>query len=120
MADFKQYYNVDLPIADDTEEIEDIERMAILLSQLPKDSRLLKSEQPSLEWSESDYLLWLIEYNTRLYLYSMMDKKAKAGQPKPKPLQTPSERKQNRQQAENAERNRAEINRILGLEDDNG
>ena len=101
---------------DELSEIEDYERLSVLFAQLPRDSRYIKKKYPSEEWSTAEYLLWSIEYSFRSLNYGMISKKDRAGIPEPKPLQTPREYALNVEHKINAEQNRSEINKILGME----
>ena len=114
VADFRQYYALDLPL--DSDELKDFNRLALLHSQLPPSSRIMRKHAPALEWSNTDYLLWQIEFNIRSLQWSLIDKKGRQGQKAPKPLTTPQEHAHNLERKRNAENNKAEINKLLGIE----
>jgi hypothetical protein len=105
-----------LPVGDD-DELLDFERLSLLYTQLPTNSRTSRKQQPANDWNTTDYLLWSIEYDLRALQWSLMDKKARRGQSAPKPLQTPQEHAQNLEHKKNAEKNKNEINRLLGIEE---
>ena len=54
MADFRQFYGIDLPLeAGD----EDCRRWAMLWHALPRESRTARRQSPALEWGEGEYML---------------------------------------------------------------
>lgn len=115
VADFKQYYNIDLPLCEEgLDAVEDGMRLGILWSQLPASSRVARADLPDLAWGDSERLLWSIEYTLRVIAWQRTEDGAK-GRRKPKPLQTPAERSANIRNAEEAIADRAEVDRILGM-----
>lgn len=54
VADFRQFYGVDLPI-EPTDE--DCSRWALLWYALPRESRTARRQSPELRWSEAEYML---------------------------------------------------------------
>jgi hypothetical protein len=90
--------------------------VALLYSQLPQNSRTVKKKQPANEWDNTDYLLWLIEYDLRILHWSLIDEKARRGHQQPRPLPTPQEHAHNEEKKINAQRDKAEIDKLLGIE----
>lgn len=115
VADFRQYYNYDLPVGD-VDELDDFERVVMLFAELPQCARSHVVIDADAQWSTTDLMLWSLEYQLRVLQFSMISKKDRQGIPEPKPIQTPAERTHNLQRAANAEKNKAEINKILGFE----
>ena len=119
VADFRQYYALDLPLEDISEidDLADFKRLSVLYSALPETSRSMRKNAPACEWTQTDYLLWAIEFNLRMIQWGMLDKKARQGQQPPKPMQTPAERAEKHEKARRAEESKARINEILGITD---
>lgn len=99
LCDFQQFYGIGLPINEEEFPFLVPERWTLLWEGLPKDSRTARRRDPSLEWTDADYILRSIEYNTALNIWSKT-KGAERGRNKPEPILSPSER------AEKAERER--------------
>ena len=76
----------------------------------------MRKHAPALEWNNTEYLLWQIEFNLRALQWSLIDDKSRRGHQPPKPLPTPQERAHNLEMKQNAENNKAEIDKILGIE----
>lgn len=53
-ADFQQFYNLNLF---DLWRLAEFERIRVLTTQLPRESRLMRALNPQLEWGEEAYLL---------------------------------------------------------------
>lgn len=119
VADFRQYYAINLPLEDinEIDDIADFERLSVLYSMLPETSRCVRKNAPACEWTPTDYLLWQIEFDLRLIQWGMLDKKARQGQKPPKPMQTPAERAELHEKAKHAKENKARIDKILGITD---
>lgn len=117
MADFQQFYGVAISL-DDLPEI-DFVRLSILWSQLPAESRTARRQNPELVWSATEYLLRNIEFHLRGLVWSM-SKDAKNRINEPKPIETPAEIARNKQHKDAALANKQEIDRILGMEVNNG
>lgn len=117
MADFQQFYGIAISL-DDLPEI-DFVRLSILWSQLPAESRTARRQNPELVWSATEYLLRNIEFHLRGLVWSM-SKDAKNGINEPKPIKTPAEIARNKQHKDAALANKQEIDRILGMEVNNG
>ncbi len=117
MADFQQFYGIAISL-DDLPEI-DFVRLSILWSQLPAESRTARRQNPELVWSATEYLLRNIEFHLRGLVWSM-SKDAKNRINEPKPIKTPAEIARNRQHKDAALANKQEIDRILGMEVNNG
>lgn len=105
---------MELPL-DGNDELIDTYRCGLLFVELPCTSRSMQRMQPSAQWNTTDYLLWLIEFHMRSLLWSMMDSKGRAKSQPPKPLPTPAKRAENFKHKENAEKNKKEIQQILGM-----
>lgn len=110
MADFQQYYGIAVPMEGD---FEDPARAAALWSNLPAGSRTFRREAPELEWSTTDYLLWVLEYDLRRLMWGMSDERRRG--PEPKPLETPAKRMENMRKRDRALANKLEIDKILGM-----
>lgn len=117
MADFQQFYGIAISL-DDLPEI-DFVRLSILWSQLPAESRTARRQNPKLVWSATEYLLRNIEFHLRGLVWSM-SKDAKNRINEPKPIKTPAEIACNKQHKDAALANKQEIDRILGMEVNNG
>lgn len=117
MADFQQFYGIAISL-DDLPEI-DFVRLSILWSQLPAESRTARRQNPELVWSATEYLLRNIEFHLRGLVWGM-SKDAKNRINEPKPIKTPAEIARNKQHKDAALANKQEIDRILGMEVNNG
>lgn len=117
MADFQQFYGIAISL-DDLPEI-DFVRLSILWSQLPAESRTARRQNPELVWSATEYLLRNIEFHLRGLVWSM-SKDAKNRINEPRPIKTPAEIARNKQHKDAALANKQEIDRILGMEVNNG
>lgn len=84
---------------------------AVLLDQLPSDSRVRVKRDPNAEWNEQTRILAHIEYSLRLLLWSRT-KDAQYGKNKPKPLPSPGERAERRERIEGADK--AFVDKVLG------
>lgn len=84
-ADFQQFYslNIDLMGEEYTHA-----HAAALLSQLPRESRLLRAERPELEWGYTEALLASIEYSLRVLCWRQT-KDGQRGRKPPKPVAAP-------------------------------
>lgn len=116
MADFRQYYGIDLPLEGGPD---DLRRAALLWEQLPEGSRCARRMYPELKWSEETYMLWRIEHQLRSLAWGLSDKKHRPPQ-EPQPLKTPGQLAELKRHQRNALANRAEIDEILGLGGRNG
>lgn len=67
------------------------------------------AENPDAEWSQTDWLLYAIEYELRGLLWGMGGGKGE----KPKPRPTPGEMAANDRMVESAEQHRASVDDIL-------
>ena len=118
VADFRHFYAIDLPcvITDEIdEELKDVQRYSMLFMALPREARSIQRISPEAQWSTTDYLLWLLEFDVRSLQRLLLDKKASSGQKAPKPLPTPAETAHNIERKENALKNKEEIDRRLGM-----
>lgn len=111
-ADFQQVYGLNL---DGMGKDYTFAHAAVLLSQLPSDSRVSKATNPDNEWSEQTYLLNAIEYDLRVLIWQ----KTKDGQHnrnQPKPHETPGEIAKKRDRAKNFDKDLVDM--VLGKEVD--
>lgn len=77
VADFQQFYGLDATtIGKDI----DYERAGILCSQLPQASRVMREYDSSLTWDDETMILANIEYEMRVLLYGMCDKRSRPAQ----------------------------------------
>lgn len=88
IADFRQFYTLDLPLYDEVDEDLDLVRLALLYEQLPPNSRC-KSDEGG--WGSTDYMLRSIEYHTRVIAWQNT-KDAQKGINNPQPIKSPAER----------------------------
>lgn len=115
VADFRQFYGIDLPLDEaGMDAVEDGTRWGILWEQLPADSRLARLAAPDLAWGDAERLLHMMEYHLRVLVWQR-SKDGSKGRNRPKPLQTPEERRRHREAADAALAHRAEIDRQLGM-----
>lgn len=98
---------------------DDLPRMALLWDQLPEQSRTARRQRPELRWSQTDYLLWRLEHQLRLLSWGISDKKHRPRK-EPQPLKTPGQLAEAERKKRNALASRCEIDRILGMEGDDG
>lgn len=112
VADFRQYYGLDVPLAGGPD---DLARHALLWGQLPRGSRCARLADPDAPWGVSEQLLRSVEYHARL-LWWAKTKDAEKGRNAPEPVPLPSERA-----AEAARDSRAHMDyvaRMLGYDPD--
>lgn len=114
MADFRQFYGIDLPV-DEPDEWPCLARHALLWSALPRESRCARRLAPSGEWGQAEYLLWQVEYDLRVLAWQNT-RDGKRGRNRPRPLQTPGERAENTRRAAAALSQRDEIASSFGIE----
>lgn len=88
-ADFQQYYGLNL---DGMGRDYSYAHAAVLLSQLPRESRVARYIEPDAAWSEDTVLLASIDYWVRWIAWTKT-KDAKHDRNHPEPVKTPSERK---------------------------
>lgn len=112
MADFRQYYGIDLPL-----EAEDVDcaRWSLLWHALPRESRTARRQFPDLEWSTGEHMLNRATYYLSMLEWRLCTKDGQRGLRAPKPPKTPGERADAERRRANAESARAEIDRILGI-----
>lgn len=118
VADFRETYALDLPLtgagwaaASD----EDVARWGILFAQLPAASRCGRRLDPDAGWDDRTRLLHAIEHDVRAGFY-MFSEDAKKKRNRPKPLQTPGERAENRRRADAALAAKESIAADYGIE----
>lgn len=89
MADFRQFYGIDLPLeAGD----EDCTRWAMLWHALPRESRTARRQSPALEWSEGEYMLNQAVYYLRLLAWRQCTKDGQKGRRAPPSRRRPRAR----------------------------
>lgn len=113
VADFRQFYGIDLPIEDDAE-FDDLPRAALLWGALPRESRTARRLNPDLLWSDGEYLLRAIEHGVQLLIWQRT-KDGQKGRKQPKPLQSPGERAKAREKADRALANKKAVAEALGI-----
>lgn len=103
LADFQQYYGVDLWALDldGGYTTREIRRAAILAAQLPEESRIVRAIAGT-TWGTSDYLLRNIEHATRIMLWRDSDPKKRGEFPEPIPA--PNETRKAESDAERAKK----------------
>ena len=104
VADFRECYAIDLPLAGEgwaAATDEDMARWALLFAQLSPRSRCGQRIDPENRWGDAERLLWAIEHDVRSGFY-MFSEDAKKRRNRPKPIQTPGERARNRERADTA------------------
>lgn len=112
MADFRQFYGIDLPLeADDS----DCTRWAMLWHALPRESRTARRKVPDFEWSVGEHMMNRAAYFLDLIAWRLVTKDGAKGRNAPKPQKTPGERAEAERHRANAEAARGEIDRILGI-----
>lgn len=112
MADFRQFYGIDLPLEP---EDADCRRWALLWEALPRESRTARRMDPDLEWSAGEHMLSLACYYLSLLAWRQCTKDGQKGRNAPKQPKTPGERARAERHRKNAEDSRGEIDRILGI-----
>lgn len=80
-ADLQQYYGIDLDEAIGGKHT--ARHIAVLVAQLPLDSRLSKSANKDNNWSLSDVLMAVLINNFRMFVYGMSDPKRRGQKPEP-------------------------------------
>lgn len=116
LADFQQTYHLNLwelgVLGDDT--TPDVERAAALARQLPKDSRTLVAEDPTLANGTVELLLRQVELNQRHWAWSHT-KDGERGVNEPQPIPLPGEERMNKKKAEQAERDMGDVAAAFGM-----
>lgn len=113
VADFRQFYGIDLPIDDDAE-MADLRRMALLWAALPRESRTARRCDPSLAWGDAEYLMHSMEYSLRVIAWQRT-KDAEKRRNFPEPWKTPGEAADAVRRRDRALASRQEIDEILGM-----
>ena len=98
-ADFQRVYGLNI---DEMGESYSVRHAADLAAMLPRDSLVLKADNPALEWSDAVYLLRNIEYMARVLVWQNT-KDGQKGRRKPKPVETPDERAKLREKVESTD-----------------
>lgn len=111
VADFRQFYGIDLPI-EPTDE--DCSRWALLWYALPRESRTARRQSPELRWSEAEYMLAMAVHALDVIKWQRT-KDGQHNRNRPKPLLTPAERADAERRRDSALAAREEIDTILGM-----
>lgn len=111
VADFRQFYGIDLPI-EPTDE--DCSRWSMLWFALPRESRTARRQSPELRWSEAEYMLAMAVYALDVIKWQRT-KDGQHNRNRPKPLRTPAERAAAERRRDSALAAREEIDAILGM-----
>lgn len=118
MADFQQYYRVNLyehaGHLNGWATTTDIRWLATLAAQLPYDSRTAIAEHPENAWSTSDYLLRQIDYTIRTVVWALAGGD-KSG-PAPEPAYSPAEIEDHEAAVKRAEEMASTVAKLLDLE----
>lgn len=85
-ADFQRFYGLNL---DDMGRSYSVHHAACIAAHMPQGSALYASIDPSSEWTASDHLLSLIEYDIRSLAWGLSGGR-KSKSPKPKRIEPPS------------------------------
>ncbi len=112
MADFRQFYGIDLPLGPTDD---DCARWGLLWEALPRESRTARRLAPDLEWSPAEHMLSQATYYLSLLAWRQCTKDGQKGRRAPQPPKTPGERAEAERRRANAEASRGEIDRILGI-----
>ena len=85
VADFQQYYGLNLLAFElDTDEYTvDVERASILAAQLPPEGRVKRAISPLNAVTQTENLLRNLEYDVRIFMYSMASKESRGEEPEP-------------------------------------
>ena len=112
-ADIQQTYSLDIDEfgLDGDETTPPILRLAVLVTQLPQDSRIARAEHPELQWQTGDYLLRQIEFHLRELMWALGRGKGA----EPKPLPTPDEIAEGKTQESKAREQRKAVDAVLGM-----
>lgn len=113
-ADFQRFYGLNL---DDIGTAYSYLHAADLTACLPRESSTVRAESPALEWTDSEYLLWSIEYSLRILRWQNT-KDGQKGSNKPKPIPTPAEVAKVREKVEATDL--SHIAEVLGIEFNEG
>ena len=101
VADFRQFYGMDLPLEPVDEDC----------SRRP---RLARRQSPELRWSEGEYMLASAVHALEVLVWQRT-KDGRRGRNKPRPPRTPAERAEAQRRRDNALAAREGIDRILGI-----
>ena len=85
---------------------------ASLLSQLPRDSRIVRAACPDAEWDDGTYMLHSMEESLRLIVWSKT-KDAQMKRNVPEPVPTPGELARKRKRIENTDKDF--VDKVLGM-----
>lgn len=114
MADFRQFYGIDLPLSPTDD---DCSRWGLLWEALPRESRTARRLCPDLEWTPGEHMLSRAAYYLELLAWRQCTKDGQKGRRAPQPPKTPGERADAERRRANAEAARGEIDRILGIQE---
>ena len=111
VADFRQYYGIDLPI-EPTDD--DCTRWSLLWYALPRASRTARRQSPELRWGDCEYMLAMAVHALEVIAWQRT-KDGQHNRNRPKPLRTPAERAEAERRRDNALSAREDIDKILGM-----
>ena len=115
LADFQQYYSIDLWAIDwDVLGEDHAAHIAALARQLPTDSRCMKSIAPASSYGIDVQLLRQIEHNQRVWHWANT-KEAENKETAPEPISLPGEDEARQAQVESEQRNAIEVAAALGI-----
>lgn len=112
VADFRQFYGMDLPLEGDPP---DPVLYSVLWSELPRESRCARRLDPDLGWGDAERLLRSIDYSLKLICWQRT-KDGQHGRNAPDPAPTPGEAARARERAERSRRNADAVARRLGYD----
>lgn len=109
-ADFQQFYGLNAWAMglDGDETTPEVRRAAVLLSQLPAESRLVIKECPDAAWRTEAQILRSIEYMIRVINRNIVGKGDK-----PKPIELPSERAKHAEIIDKSVKSKAQVDAAL-------
>lgn len=87
---------------------------AVLASQLPANARCAAKLNPNLSWTQERAALERLDYHVR-YLMWMLSKDGAKGTNQPQPPETPSQVQMRTEQIQDTQKNRALVDRLLGV-----
>lgn len=106
---------------DTDEDTPDVERASILAAQLPRESRVIRAVAPLNAVSDADNLLRNLEYDVRMFMYSMASRESRGEEPEPYWFDGELEAAERRREAEAQRSVRvADKFNLIGLEASHG
>ena len=116
VADFRQFYGIDLPVMDEPWEIEP-GRFGILWESLPRESRTARRINPANEWGDTERMLRSIEFSQRVALWRE-SRDGRHNRNRPEPVEAPEERSERERKAARAKAEEKRIAAQLGFASD--